>query len=113
MSLINYIEDLFSTSSKQSKQTNRYPIYDEDFVHSITWRCANCGEEFYWLEDERHLVCHHCETQYSLSEDDFPELLRAKCWNCGEISDEIGGFRMENIVFDCPHCEFQWKSSRH
>lgn len=88
-----------------------YPIYDRNFMHNLTWECTSCGQEIYWQEDDPNLICHKCITSYSLTEDEFPKLLQAKCWNCGKISPTVGGFRAENIQFDCPNCEFEWKSS--
>ena len=84
------------------------PSFDPAFFSNLTWRCTNCGNEF-WDQDNG-VVCHYCEANYTLSKDDFPELLRAKCWNCGEISTEVGGYRSENIRFDCPNCYFEWES---
>jgi len=94
-------------------KSSPYPVYDGDFWNSITWACNRCGGEFYWLDDDRQLTCHHCDTTYSLREGDFPEPLRAKCWNCGKITDKVSGFRAENVRFDCPHCAFEWESSEY
>lgn len=99
----------FQKGREQTKPD--YPSYDRDFVHNLTWRCTNCGQEIYWQEEDQHLTCHGCDTEYHLTRKDTPELLRAKCWNCGEISTTVGGFRAENIRFDCPNCEFEWESS--
>lgn len=87
-----------------------YPSYDPAFIHNLTWECTNCGQTIYWQEGDSTLICHKCNTSYSLTRDEFPELLRAKCWNCGKVSESVGGFRAENIRFDCPHCEFEWES---
>lgn len=119
MGLLAFLKKILLTSSNEpdsslSKSDRRkYPIYDGDFIHSITWRCVTCNQEIYWMKKDSEFTCHNCNSRYSLREDEFPELPRAKCWNCGEISDSLGGFRLENIRFDCPHCEFEWKSSRY
>lgn len=114
MSLIEFLKSIWKApADRRDTETehNEYPIHDGDFFQSITWECTTCGQEIYWLERDDQLTCHNCSTTFMLSEDNFPILLRAKCWNCGTISDDIGGFRMENIRFDRPKCEFSWKSS--
>jgi len=93
---------------KERQKREEMPSFDPAFFSNLTWRCTNCGNEF-WDQDNG-VVCHYCEANYTLSKDDFPELLRAKCWNCGEISTEVGGYRSENIRFDCPNCYFEWES---
>jgi DNA-directed RNA polymerase subunit RPC12/RpoP len=116
MALLGIMHRLLSLifgGQKRDEQEERpqYPIYEWDFIHSITWRCTTCEKEFYWLEEDDRLICHRCHTDYDLSREEFPDPLRAKCWNCDRISDAVGGFRQENISFDCPHCEFWWESS--
>lgn len=113
MSFIDFLKKWLRPPEWQREEdsSTNYPTYDWEFVHSITWRCSTCENEIYWMDSDDRLTCHYCDTRYSLEEDEFPELLRAKCWNCGNISDNVGGFRLENIVFDCPHCDFEWKSS--
>jgi len=120
MGVISWIKEVWrrpperrSDTSGNTQTSSRYPIYDGHFWRSITWECEHCGTEIYWLDEDSYLTCHTCGHEYTLHEDDFPEPLRAKCWRCDKISDEVGGFRHENVVFRCPHCSFQWKSSRY
>jgi len=116
MGLISRLKRIFSTHDRQSSEAhnrkNKYPTYDQDFIHNITWMCRNCENEIYWMEEDDQFVCHICNTEYSIMDNEFPELLRAKCWNCGEISDNIRGKRWKNFTYNCPNCEFRWKSHK-
>lgn len=112
-SVYELISSVLGRHESGGADSREYPINDEDFVHNLTGRCGTCDEEFYWFENDHHLTCHRCDTEYSLSAEDFPDLLRAKCWNCGRVSEEVTGFRAENINFDCPYCEFVWESDTY
>ena len=112
--LLNRTLSWFQFANRLSgEQDARYPTDDPGFFHNITWECTNCGAEIYQKRDDPTLVCHTCETSYSLSKEEFPALVRAKCENCGELSNRVGGYRAENMYFDCPNCPFVWQSRRH
>jgi len=113
MGLLDGLRNSLKKATAEPASTSQYPVYYASFWRSITWRCIECDQEIYWVDDDERLMCHTCETEYTLREDDFPELLRAKCHNCDRISESVGGFREENVRFDCPHCDFEWKSSPH
>ena len=114
MGIIDRLKWVFTSTDDsvpdENKKSKSYPVYHHDFFYNITWKCRNCENEIYWMENDDCLTCHICNTKYSVMENDFPELLRAKCWNCGEISDKIRGERSMNFSYNCPNCDFWWKS---
>jgi len=100
------------------------------FTAPFTFGCANCGIEIYRFDTDPALICHNCGAQYGGHPKDqsckgkfyqpkiggveflsFPEPLRAKCFRCGTISDDIHGYRWENIDFKCSKCGWEWESS--
>jgi hypothetical protein len=119
MSFVQKVASLFQNDSQsnantgESQSSDRYPVYQcrPPFFQSITFECCHCGREIYEREQDDGLVCGYCGHDCQMTEDDFPEAIRARCRNCGEISDAVGGPRLENLSFDCPHCGFHWESS--
>lgn len=113
MGLIGFVKEFWKVpSSRLEEDTEENRVsYNPDFFERIVWECPECGSEMGTANDNS-VACVDCFSEYFfLSEDDFPDPIRASCLRCGEVSEDISGFRSENIRFSCP-CGFRWKSSR-
>lgn len=117
MSVINYLKEIYQISITKPEPPEKnedpwapYPVYGTEVDLDIIWECEECEAEMRSGEG-RGMVCPACSANYELnSKDETPKALRTRCPKCNEVSDEIGGFRASNLVFDCPNCEFRWES---
>jgi len=109
-SMLSYDGPDSTVSSEGSESQSRKTSNSTAFWDNITWECSECGNEFYWMDDDDALTCHYCETTYGLRPDSTPEALRAKCFNCGYPGDGVGAWRAENASFTCERCGWHWES---